>query len=59
MAMMGQRIEITQLPEGKAIHQNILSQRSLESISPDRLRCLQTGKRVESIKTTATGGNNG
>jgi hypothetical protein len=35
MTVRGQRIEIVELPQRDFYHQNILSQQSLKSISPD------------------------
>src|SRR5207249_2774529 len=43
MAMTCQRIEIAELPEGDVYHKIILSLRSLKSISPDGLRCVDCG----------------
>src|SRR5260370_41286513 len=59
VAMTRQYVKITQLFERNMTHQNILLQRSKESTLPDRLRCVETRNRVESIKTTTEGGEYG
>jgi hypothetical protein len=56
MAMTCQRIEIAKLSECHLDHQNILSERSLKSTSPDGKLCLEC---FQSEQEATSGDNHG